>query len=154
MLGVGHIPVSIRHPPPNEDFSVWRQWLTQAQIWNEATLELGVAALAVLGFVALCKLRPNTPAPRALFATGTVLLVFGLGSLGVALANQDYRRLEFPKNCQHCIPTAIQQNLERKFNRGIDPAPWWIAGSISTALGVTVLGASVAASHTRPAAQG
>ena len=154
MLAVAHMAVNVRHPGRDVDLSAWKQWRTQPETWTAAMLELAGAVGVVCVLVILWKLRPKVPF-SVLVATGGVLLAFGLASIGVALANQDYRRLGGSVHCERaCIPPAIHENLERRYNRGIDPTPWWIAGSISTALGVTVVGAAVTTRRSRSTPQG
>jgi hypothetical protein len=156
MLAVGHIPVNVRHPGRNVDLSLWEQWRTQPQAWTPAVFEVAVTASAIGALVIVWRIRPGI-AFNALLATGGVLVGFGLASFGVALANQDYRRLQLQDRtkCERaCIPPAIEQNLARWYNRGIDPTPWWLAGGISTGLGLTAIGAAVATRRKRPAPKG
>jgi hypothetical protein len=105
----------------------------------------GVAFFAVLAAVGLWRLRPRMQKFWVQLATGTLLLAFGLASFGVALANQDYRRLntECPPVSRSCIPPDIARSMARQFNRGTNPTPWWIAGSFSTCLGLIVIGSSL-----------
>jgi hypothetical protein len=121
------------------------QFSRVAREWDIAALEVGIAVLVVLAVVALWRLTPKTHRFRALFVTGGVLLAFGLASFGVALANDDYRRLSHPADCLRCVPTAIQEHWDRKVNRDINPMPWWIAGGILTGLGAVLLVGSVRA---------
>lgn len=74
----------------------------------------------------------------AWIVVGTILVTLGFASLGYAFANRDYRRLGTPDpTARGGIPPAIQQNLERRFNRGSsDPTPWWIAGGVLLGLSV------------------
>ena len=147
-LGVYHIAL-----PPLRGIEVFpdgvEAWIRAqpalAAEWTTAALEVGIAAVVALGLVGLWKLRPNTPRLWALFATGTVLLAFGLASFGVALANQDYRRLNVkcPPQAHGCVPPAIVEGIARQYNRGINPAPWWIAGGVSTGLGMLLLAGAV-----------
>ena len=64
---------------------------------------------------------------------------------GVTLANQDYRRLNVkcPPQAHGCVPPAIVEGIARQYNRGINPAPWWIAGGVSTGLGMLLLAGAV-----------
>jgi hypothetical protein len=98
------------------------------------------------------KVRGTTCGQRVwlIFATGALLLAFGAAAFGVALANRDYRRLE--QSPRSGVPTAIQESLARRFNRGIDPTPWWAAGTASAAVSVIVLGAGLLAKRRRDAA--
>ena len=149
MLGVAHVGPVPFHPfessGPLSDSPWNRLQPGLAHTWNLAALEVGIAVLVVLGVLGLWRLTPKAHGFWVLVATGGVLLAFGLSSFGVAIANHDYGRLSHPKNCLRCVPTAIQENLDRRFNRGIDPMPWWIAGGISTGLGVVLLVGSVRA---------
>jgi hypothetical protein len=124
------------------------QFSRVAHEWDLAALEFGIAVLVVLGVIGLWRFAPKIHSFWVLVATGSVLLSFGLASFGVALANQDYRRLQLqdPATCERaCIPPAIERGIARQYNRGIDPTPWWIAGGISTALGVVMLAGSITA---------
>lgn len=80
-----------------------------------------------------------------LLGTGTMLLAFGLVAFGVALANQDDRHLdtECPPQSRSCVPPDIARSMARRFDRGINPAPWWIAGGISTCVGLLFIGSAV-----------
>jgi hypothetical protein len=153
MLGVAHVGPIPFHPletsGPLSELPWNRLQPGLAQSWNLAAVEVGVGVLVLAGLVGLWKLRPKTRSLWVLFATGSVLLAFGLASFGVALANQDYRRIHwFDAQCERwCVPTAIQEHWERTLNRGIDPTPWWIAGGISTGLGVILVAGSVRAKN-------
>lgn len=118
-----------------------------AHEWDIAALEVGIAVLVVLGVIGLWRLAPRIHRFWVLVATGSVLLGFGLASFGVALANQDYRRLntECPPQAHGCVPPAIVESIARQYNRGINPTPSWIAGGISAGLGVVLLVRSVRA---------
>jgi hypothetical protein len=146
-------------PPVNRSFPVpdyFLQFQDLVHQWNVAVLEVGVAAIVLLALAAAWRWAPNggSRAFWTLVAAASVLLAFGLASFGVALANQDYRRLktECPPQAHSCIPPVIARSMARQFDRGINPTPWWVAGSISTGVGLLLIGSSVTVRRRTPAA--
>jgi hypothetical protein len=122
-----------------------------AYTWNIGAIEVALALAAVLGVTAVWRTGPKLRRVWPAVAAGGVLLAFGLASFGVAFANHDYRRIHQPTDCLRCVPTSIQENLARKFNRGINPTLWWIGGELAAGAGVIFLGAAVAARRARTA---
>jgi hypothetical protein len=158
-FAVAHVGPDSYHPverglgPPLNELPWSRFQPAVAQTWNIAAIEVGVAAAFLLGLTAVWRVGPKLRRLWPAVGIGVVLLALAIASFGVALANQDYRRLntECPPVSRGCIPPDIARSMARQFNRGIDPTPWWIDGEIAAGAGVILLGAALAGRRSRSA---